>query len=129
MTVAAGVAMMPGSAVSGAATTGSAAGAAGFAVLTRRGAGIAGAAGFAGSAALPPGFLSPPLFAGPGVSANDAFVGILMFRCRACFPTNSRATTSSIVLDAVVLFEKGHDFLAREVEQLRDLINPDCCQK
>ena len=39
--------------------------------------------------------------AGLGVSAKDALVGTLMLRCRACFVTNSRATTSSIVLDAL----------------------------
>ena len=49
------------------------------------------------AAALPP----PPRAAGLGVSANDALVGTLMFRWRACLVTNSRATTSSIVLDAL----------------------------
>jgi hypothetical protein len=79
---------------------GASTGAGGFAVLTRRGA-ATGAAGLAGSGARPPGFFRPPRWAGPGVSANDAFVGTLMFRCRACLVTNSRATTSSIVLDAL----------------------------
>ena len=36
-----------------------------------------------------------------GVSANDAFDGTLMLRCRASRSTNCRATTSSIVLDAL----------------------------
>jgi hypothetical protein len=75
-------------------------GAAGRDDLTSRGAGIAGAAGFGGSAARPPPFLAPPRDVA-GVSANDAFDGTLRPRCRACFATNSRATTSSIVLDAL----------------------------
>jgi hypothetical protein len=51
-----------------------------------------------GSGALPAGFL--PL-AAAGVSANDAFEGTLSPRCLAMRDTNSRATTSSIVLDAL----------------------------
>jgi hypothetical protein len=47
---------------------------------------------------LPPGFF--PL-AAAGVSANEAFDGTLSPRCRAMRDTNSRATTSSIVLDAL----------------------------
>jgi hypothetical protein len=68
--------------------------------LIRRGAGIAGGAGFGGSGARPAVFFKPPR-AGAGESANDAFDGTLMPRCRARRPTNSRATTSSIVLDAL----------------------------
>jgi hypothetical protein len=78
----------------------SAAGAAGmatFAVLTRRGGGREGAA-FTGSGALPAGFRP---FTGAGVSANDAFEGTVMLRWRARRSTNCRATTSSIVLDAL----------------------------
>jgi hypothetical protein len=70
----------------------------GFADFTRRGGGRAGAVGFAGSGALPPGFLP---FATAGVSANEAFDGTLMPRVRAIRDTNSRATTSSMVLDAL----------------------------
>jgi hypothetical protein len=36
------------------------------------------------------------------VSANEAFDGIGMFRCRAMRSTNCLATTSSIVLDALL---------------------------
>ena len=78
-------------------------GATGLAVFTSRGAGIMGAAGLAGSGALPPpGFLKPPRCAGPAVSANDALDGTFRLRWRACLLTNSRATTSSIVLDALL---------------------------
>ena len=78
------------------------AGAAGLAVLTRRGAGIAGAAGFGGSAARPAGFFADPRdVTGACVSAYAALDGTFKPRCRACFVTNSRATTSSIVLDAL----------------------------
>ncbi len=76
------------------------AGAGGLAVLISRGAGIAGTAGFGGSDGRPCPFFAPPR-AGAGESANDAFDGTLMPRCRARRPTNSRATTSSIVLDAL----------------------------
>jgi hypothetical protein len=61
---------------------------------------MAGAAGFGGSGARPAGLLTVPRDAA-GVSANDAFDGTLIPRCRARRPTNSRATTSSIVLDAL----------------------------
>jgi len=81
-------------AAGGAATTS----AGGFADLTRRGGGSEGAAGLAGSGALPAGFFP---FAVAGVSANDAFEGTLSPRWRARRDTNSRATTSSIVLDAL----------------------------
>jgi hypothetical protein len=36
-----------------------------------------------------------------GVSANEALDGTVMFRCRASRSTNCRATTSSIVLEAL----------------------------
>jgi len=65
--------------------------------LTRRGGGSAGAA-FTGSGALAAGFRP---FDATGASANDAFDGTLMFRWRARRSTNCRATTSSIVLDAL----------------------------
>jgi hypothetical protein len=81
----------------GAAAGVSPAGAATFALLTRRGGGSEGAA-FTGSGALPAGFRP---FTGVGVSANDAFDGTVMLRCRARRSTNCRATTSSIVLDAL----------------------------
>jgi hypothetical protein len=68
-----------------------------LALLIRRGGGSDGAAGRAGSAGLP-GFRP---FEAAGVSANDAFDGTLMLRCRARRSTNCRATTSSIVLDAL----------------------------
>jgi hypothetical protein len=68
-----------------------------LALFTRRGGGSDGAAGLAGSGALPG--LRP--FTAAGVSANDAFDGTAMFRCRASRSTNWRATTSSIVLDAL----------------------------
>ena len=83
-----------GAADAGASTT---AGEATFAVLTSRGGGSDGAA-FTGSGALPAG-LRP--FTGAGVSANDAFDGTVMLRWRARRSTNCRATTSSIVLDAL----------------------------
>ena len=74
---------------------------AGFAVLTRRGGGSTGAAGFTGSAAFFPnaGFLPP--FGGAGVSAKMSPVGNVILRWRARRSTNWRATTSSIVLDAL----------------------------
>ncbi len=87
-----------GSAAAGGATTASGGGAAGFADFTRRGGGSEGAAGFGGSA-LPAGFL--PL-AAAGVSANEALEGTVKLRWRARRETNSRATTSSIVLDALL---------------------------
>jgi hypothetical protein len=74
-------------------------GAAGLADLTSRGGGSEGAAGLAGSGALPAGFF--PLTAA-GVSANEALDGTLSPRCRAMRDTNSRATTSSMVLDALL---------------------------
>jgi len=68
-----------------------------LALFTSRGGGSAGAAGFGGSPGLP----GLRLFTAAGVSANDALVGTLRFRCRARRSTNWRATTSSIVLDAL----------------------------
>jgi hypothetical protein len=81
-----------------AAVGGASGSAGGLADFTRRGGGNAGAAGLAGSGAFPPGFLP---FAATGVSANDAFDGTLRPRVRAMRETNSRATTSSMVLDAL----------------------------
>ncbi len=95
----AGAGTSTASAAAGAAAIGAAGSAGGFADLTRRGGGSAGADGFGGSGALPPGFF--PL-AAAGVSANDALDGTLSPRWRAMRDTNSRATTSSIVLDALL---------------------------
>ncbi len=78
----------------------SAGGAIGLAVFTSRGAGIGGAAGFGGSGARPAGLLAPPR-ATAGASANEALEGTLIPRCRARRLTNSLATTSSMVLDAL----------------------------
>ena len=61
---------------------------------------MAGAAGFAGSGGLP--LRSVPRDAGVEVSVRAALDGTLSPRWRACFETNSRATTSSIVLDALL---------------------------
>ena len=74
--------------------------AAGFAVLTRRGGGNGGAVGFAGSGAFftNAGFLP---FGAAGVSAKMSPVGNVILRWRARRSTNWRATTSSIVLDAL----------------------------
>ena len=73
-------------------------GAAGLAVFTSRGGGNAGVAGRCGSGALPAGFL--PRTAA-GASANEALDGTVMLRWRASRSTNWRATTSSIVLEAL----------------------------
>jgi hypothetical protein len=73
----------------------------GLAVLTSLGGGSTGAAGLTGSTdflAGDGGFL--PLAA--GVSANISPPGSEMFRCRARRSTNWRATTSSIVLEALL---------------------------
>jgi hypothetical protein len=48
---------------------------------------------------LPPGFFA---LTGAGVSAMDAFDGMFKPRWRAMRDTNSRATTSSIVLEALL---------------------------
>ena len=76
-------------------------GMAGFTVLTRRGGGSTGATGFGGSGAFlaDAGFLAPPFCT--GVSAKMSPVGRTMLRCLASRSTNWRATTSSIVLDAL----------------------------
>ena len=92
-----------GSASSNSGSTASVSGVAattGLAVFTRRGGGSAGAAGLTGSGA----FLAcapflPPL--GAGVSAKMSPVGSAMLRWRASRSTNWRATTSSIVLEAL----------------------------
>jgi hypothetical protein len=91
----------PSHVASGAAggAAGSAGGAAGLALLTRRGGGSAGAAGFGGFAA--PCRRLPPLRR-RRVSANEAFDGTVRLRCRARRETNSRATTSSMVLEALL---------------------------
>jgi hypothetical protein len=94
----AGAGTSTASAAAGAAAIGAVGSTGGFADFTRRGGGSAGAAGLTGSGALPPGFF--PL-AAAGVSANDALDGTLSPRWRAIRDTNSRATTSSIVLDAL----------------------------
>ena len=71
----------------------------GFAVLTSRGPPSTGPAGFGGSG-LPAGFL--PFITGEGLSANEVFDGMTMLRWRARRLTNCRATTSSMVLDALL---------------------------
>ena len=83
---------------------GAAAGCAGLIVLTRRGGPRTGAVGFAGSgffAAVVVFFALLPGFTGAAVSANMSPLGSEMPRCRATRSTNDRATTSSIVLDAL----------------------------
>ena len=74
---------------------------AGFADLTSRGGASVGAAGLVGSGflAFSAGFLAPGFATGP--SAKMSPVGSVMFRSRARRSTNCRATTSSIVLDAL----------------------------
>ena len=74
----------------------------GLTVFTSRGGGSTGAVGFGGSGAFfatAAPFLIPPL--GSGVSAKISPVGSAMLRWRARRSTNCRATTSSIVLDAL----------------------------
>ena len=71
----------------------------GLTVLTRRGGGRAGAAGFGGSGAFLAGAPFRPLTT--GVSAKMSPDGSEILRCRASRSTNCRATTSSIVLDAL----------------------------
>ena len=71
-----GIGITSGSATAVAAASSATGGAAGFAVLIRRGGGSVGAA-LTGSGALPAGFRP---FTGAGVSANEAFDGTLMFR-------------------------------------------------
>jgi hypothetical protein len=75
-------------------------GAGGLTVLTSRGGGSAGPAGRAGSAALPAGFLP---FTGAAVSSNIFEAGGNDTpRSRASRSTNCRATTSSMVLEALL---------------------------
>ena len=69
-------------------------------VLTRRGGPKTGAVGFGGSAFLTAVVFFPP-FAGAGTSANMSPLGSAMLRCRATRSTKERATTSSMVLDAL----------------------------
>jgi len=71
----------------------------GLTVLTRRGGGRAGAGGFGGSGAFLAGAPFRPLTT--GVSAKMSPDGSEILRCRANRSTNCRATTSSIVLDAL----------------------------
>jgi hypothetical protein len=72
----------------------------GFAVFTRRGGGSTGAIGFGGSGAFFAGAGFLPFWT--GVSAKMSPVGSVMRRCFASRSTNWRATTSSIVLDALL---------------------------
>jgi len=96
-----GGAAATGGGAGGASSTGGAGGCAGLIVLTRRGGPSTGAVGFGGSAFFDGAvFLAPP-FGGAGVSANMSPPGSEMPRCRATRSTNDRATTSSIVLDAL----------------------------
>jgi hypothetical protein len=69
--------------------------------LTSRGGPRTGAAGFGGSAFFGAAVFFAPPFAGAGVSANMSPLGSDMPRCRAIRSTNDRATTSSMVLDAL----------------------------
>lgn len=75
-------------------------GGAGFTVLTSRGGPSTGADGFGGSTFFAAAAFLPP-FTGAGVSANISPEGSAIFRCRATRSTNERATTSSIVLEAL----------------------------
>jgi hypothetical protein len=68
-------------------------------VFTSLGGGSTGAAGFCGSGAFLPGAGFLPLTT--GVSAKMSPVGRTIFRCLARRSTNCRATTSSIVLEAL----------------------------
>jgi len=70
-------------------------------VFTNRGGPRTGAAGLGGSAFFGAGAFFAPLLAGVGVSANMSPLGSEMPRCRAMRSTNDRATTSSMVLDAL----------------------------
>ena len=80
--------------------SGAIAAATGLAVFTSRGGGNTGAVGFGGSGAfLAVAGLFLPL--ATGVSAKMSPVGSWMLRCLARRSTNWRATTSSIVLDAL----------------------------
>jgi hypothetical protein len=70
-----------------------------FAIFTSRGGGSTDAAGFGGSAAFFVGAPFLPLTT--GASANMSPLGSEMLRWRARRSTNWRATTSSMVLDAL----------------------------
>jgi hypothetical protein len=88
----------------GGATTGTAvtsAGAYGLTVLTRRGGPSTGAAGLGGSAFFSAGAFFAAVLVGAACSANMSPPGREMLRCRARRSTNERATTSSIVLEAL----------------------------
>jgi hypothetical protein len=88
--------------VGGASSTGAGAGGcAGLIVLTSRGGPRTGVAGFGGSAFFGAAVFFAPPFAGAGVSANMSPLGSDMPRWRAMRSTNDRATTSSMVLDAL----------------------------
>ena len=90
-----------------------------------------GAAGFGGSGALPP---LPGLLARRVSSANSGPGGSAICRFRACRSTNCRATISSIELDAlftsmpVSCLSRVPSLLARQTQQLSDLVNPDSGQ-
>ena len=71
----------------------------GLAILTRRGGPSEGAAGLAGSGAFTAAFF--PLVRVTGVSVNLAPLGMVTPSWRATRSANWRATTSSIVLDAL----------------------------
>ena len=90
-----------GGAAAATSSTGAAGAAAGLIVLTRRGGPRTGALGFGGSAFFGAAAFFAPLLAGAGVSANMSPLGSDMPRCRAIRSTNERATTSSMVLDAL----------------------------
>jgi hypothetical protein len=93
-----------GGATGGASSTtaaGAAGGCGGLTVLTRRGGPRTGAAGLGGSAFFGAEVFFAPPFTGAGVSANMSPLGSEMPRCRAIRSTKDRATTSSIVLDAL----------------------------
>ena len=86
----------------GAAAAGcSAGGCSGLIVLTRRGGPSTGAVCFGGSGFFGAAAFFAPGFGGAAVSANMSPLGSEMPRCRAMRSTNDRATTSSIVLDAL----------------------------
>jgi hypothetical protein len=70
-------------------------------VLTSRGGPSTGTVGFGGSAFLAGAAFFAPPFAGAACSANMSPPGSDIPRCRATRSTNDRATTSSIVLEAL----------------------------
>ncbi len=93
-----------GASATGASATGASSAAGGWAgliVLIRRGGPSTGAVGFGGSTFFVAGaFFAPPL-GGAAVSANMSPLGSEILRWRATRSTNDRATTSSIVLEAL----------------------------